>query len=133
MCNHIETVLYNKHIYCFSAKQNCLPCLAHVVNLAITDFMSVITKIAHVETVMAIWEFDPTLSQNQVLGDSLDVVAAIWTFAIKIQASGKCVAYFEQLQKKCGIAIPLKIPLHSNVCWGMADSMLACSYHLQQV
>jgi hypothetical protein len=103
------------------------------VNLAITDFMSVITKIAHVETTTAIWEFDPTLSQNRVLGDSLDIVAAIRTLAIKIQASGQRVAYFERLQKECGIDIPLKIPLHSNVRWGTADGMLARSYNLRQV
>ena len=82
---------------------------------------------------MAIWEFDPTLSQNRVLGDSLDVVAAIRTLAIKIQASGQRVAYFERLQKECGIDIPLKIPLHSNVRWGTADGMLARSYDLRQV
>ena len=95
--------------------------------------MSVITKIAHVETTTAIWEFDPVLSQNWVLGNSLDVVAAIRTLAIKIQAFGQRVAYFERLQKECGIDIPLKIPLHSNVWWGTADGMLACSYKLQQV
>jgi len=95
--------------------------------------MSVITKIAHVETTTAIWEFDLTLTQNQVLGDSLDVVTAIRTLAIKIQASGQCVAYFERLQKECGIDISLKIPLHSNVRWGTADGMLARSYNLRQV
>ncbi len=41
--------LYKKCVYYFSAEQNCLPCLVHVVNLAITDFMSVITKIAQVD------------------------------------------------------------------------------------
>jgi len=39
--------------------------------------MSVIMKMAHVKTMMAIWEFDPMLPQNQVFGDSLDVIAAI--------------------------------------------------------
>ena len=125
--------LHANHIYCFSPEQNCLSYLAHVVNLAIIDFMSIVTKIAHVETTTAIWEFDLTLSQNRVLGDSLDIVAAIQTLAIKIQASGQCVAYFKQLQKKCGMDIPLKIPLHSNVRWGIADGMLACSYTLRQV
>lgn len=67
------------------------------------------------ETMMAIWKFDPTLSQNLILNDSLNIVAAIWTLAIKIPTSEQCVAYFEQLQKKSGIDIPLKIPLHSNV------------------
>jgi hypothetical protein len=132
-CDHIETTLHSNHIYCFSTEQNRLPCLAHVVNLAIADFMSVITKIAHMETTTAIWEFDPMLPLNQILGDSLDVVAAIWTLAINIQASGQRIAYFERLQKEYGIDIPLKIPLHSNVRWGTADGMLACSYHLRQV
>ena len=95
--------------------------------------MSVVTKIAHVETTTAIWEFDPTLPRNQVLGSSLDVIAAIRTLAIKIQASGQRIAYFERLQKECGVAIPLKIPLHSNVHWGTADGMLAQSYDLRRV
>ena len=95
--------------------------------------MSIVTKIAHVKTTTAIWEFDPTLPRNQVLGGSLDVVAAIRTLAIKIQASGQCIAYFECLQKECGVAVPLKIPLHSNVHWGTADGMLARSYDLRRV
>ena len=37
-----------------------------------------------VETTSAIWEYDPTLSGNHVLGDSLDVVAAVRTLAIKV-------------------------------------------------
>ena len=133
MCNHMETTFHSNRIYCFSTKQNRLPCLAHVVNLAITDFMSIIIRIAHVKTTTAIWEFDPTLSQNRVLRNSLDVIAAIQTLAIKIQASGQRIAYFEWLQKECGIDTPLKIPLHSNVCWGTADGMLAHSYNLRQV
>jgi hypothetical protein len=133
MCNQMETMLHSNWIYSFSTEQNCLSCLAHVVNLAITDFMSIITRIAHVETSTAIWEFDPTLSQNRVLGDSLDVIAAIWTLAIKIQALGQRIAYFERLQKECGIDTTLKILLHSNVHWGTANGMLACSYKLPQV
>ena len=46
--------------------------------------MASITKIANVETTTAIWEFDPTLPNNHVLGNSLDVVAAIRTLAIKV-------------------------------------------------
>jgi len=95
--------------------------------------MSIIIRIAHVKTTTAIWEFDPMLSQNWVLGNSLDVIAAIRTLAIKIQASGQRIAYFEWLQKECGIDTPLKILLHSNVRWGIADGMLAHSYNLQQV
>ena len=95
--------------------------------------MGIITKLAHVETTTAIWEFDPTLSQNRVLGNSIDAVAVIRTLAIKIQASGQCIAYFERLQKQCGIHVALKISLHSNVRWGTADGMLARSYDLRTV
>ena len=48
-------------MYTFNADQHHLPCLAHIVNLAIMDFMSVVKKLAHVKTTTAIWEFDPTL------------------------------------------------------------------------
>ena len=94
------------------------------------DFMSVITKLAHIETTTAIWEFDPTLLQNRVLGNTVDVVTVIRTLAIKIQASGQRIMYFEQLQKECGIDIALKIPLQSNIRWGTANGMLAQSYDL---
>ena len=87
--------------------------------------MSVVTKLAHVETTTTIWEFDPTLSQNQVLGNTVDVIAVIRTLAIKIQASGQHITYFEQLQKECRIDVALKIPLQSNIRWGTADGMLA--------
>ncbi|KIK73365.1 hypothetical protein PAXRUDRAFT_20936 [Paxillus rubicundulus Ve08.2h10] len=77
--------------------------------------MSTIMKIANIETTTTIWEFDPTLPRNRVLGDSLDVVAAVCTLAIKIQCSGQCIGYFQMLQAKCGIDPPLVIPLHSNI------------------
>ncbi|KAF9224103.1 hypothetical protein BS17DRAFT_817003 [Gyrodon lividus] len=57
--------------------------------------MSIITHIANVETTTAIWEYNPTLPGNRVLGDSLDVVVAVRTLAIKIQASGQRIACFE--------------------------------------
>lgn len=76
--------------------------------------MSRITKIAAIETSTAIWEYDPMLEGNHVLEGNLDVIAAIRTLAIKIQASGQCIEYFESVQIQCGIMIPLKIPLHSN-------------------
>ena len=95
--------------------------------------MSVVTKLAHVKTTTTIWEFDPTLSQNRVLDNTIDVVAVIRTLAIKIQASGQRIAYFEWLQKECGIDVALKIPLYSNVRWGTADGMLAQSYDLRMV
>jgi hypothetical protein len=68
----------------FDPIEHRLPCLAHVVNLAIVDFISVITNIGATETAAAIWEFDPTLPNNHVLGGSLDVVSAIRTLAIKV-------------------------------------------------
>ncbi len=46
--------------------------------------MSHITKIAAVENATAIWEYDPSLTGNRVLGGSLDVIAAIRTLAIKV-------------------------------------------------
>ena len=102
--------------------------------------MSHITKIAAVETMMAIWEYDPQLSANRILSGSLDVIAAVRTLAIKvsffnqlspvdshinqIQSSGQHIEDFERLQIKCGITQLLKIPLHSNVQWGSAYQML---------
>ena len=133
MCNYIETTLNSRHIYLFNTLQHCLPCFVHVINLAVTDFMSTITRITHVETTTTIWEFNPSLSENWVLGDSLNIVAAIRTLVIKIQASGQCIAYFECLQKECGVDIPLKLLLHSNVHWGMAAGMLGRAYNLQRV
>lgn len=59
-------------------------CLGHVVNLGTIDVMGHITKIAAVETTTAIWEYDPDLPGNRVLGGSLDVIAAIHTLAIKV-------------------------------------------------
>jgi hypothetical protein len=46
--------------------------------------MGHITKIAAVETTSAIWEYDPDLLDNRILGGSLDVIAAIRTLAVKV-------------------------------------------------
>jgi len=46
--------------------------------------MSYITKIAVVENAMAIWEYDPSLEDNCILGGSLDMIVAIRTLAIKV-------------------------------------------------
>src|SRR6266849_606104 len=59
-------------------------CLEHVVNLANVDVMGHITKIATVENATAIWEYDPDLYDNRVLGGSLDVITAVHTIAIKV-------------------------------------------------
>jgi hypothetical protein len=58
-----------------------------VVNIANVAVMSHITKIAAVENQTAIWEYDPDLPGNRVLGGSLDVIAAIRTIAIKVHCS----------------------------------------------
>ena len=100
----------------------------------------------------AIWEYDPTQPDNHVLGGSLDVIAAIWTLAIKvrllvssklhvlshniyaqIQASGQHIEYFHSTQIHCGVPEALKIPLHSNICWGTAFKMLDQANKLHQV
>ena len=60
-------------------------CLGHVINLGNIDVMGHITKIVAVENATAIWEYDPTREDNQVLGGSLDVIATIQTLAIKVR------------------------------------------------
>ncbi|KAF8469357.1 hypothetical protein DFH94DRAFT_795794 [Russula ochroleuca] len=94
-----------------------LGCLEHIVNLANIAVMGHITKIAAVENATAIWEYDLDLPNNCLLGGSLDVIAAVCTIAIKIQASGQHIEYFEKLQLNCKVDVPLRIPLHSNVRW----------------
>ena len=54
------------------------------MNIANVAMMSHITKIAAVENATAIWEYDPALTGNHVLGGSLDVIASIQTIAIKV-------------------------------------------------
>jgi len=112
------------------SSDNLYRCLEHVVNLANVAMMGHITRIAAVENQSTIWEYDPDLPGNHVLGGSLDVISAIWTIAIKIQASGQCLEYFEKLQIQCKISNLLKIPLHSNIRWGSAHSMLERASHL---
>jgi hypothetical protein len=46
--------------------------------------MGCITKIAAIENANAIWEYDPSLLNNRILGGSLDVIAAIRTIAVKV-------------------------------------------------
>ena len=71
-------------IFSFDLFAHCLFCLVHVVNLGITNVMAVLTKTATIETMSAIWEYDPTLPGSCVLGDALDVIAAVHTLAIKV-------------------------------------------------
>jgi hypothetical protein len=55
-----------------------------VVNIANVAVMGHITRIAAVENATAIWEYDPALPDNRVLGGSLDVIASLRTTAIKV-------------------------------------------------
>jgi hypothetical protein len=48
--------------------------------------MGHITKTVAMENTTTIWEYDPNLPHNQVLGGSLDVIAAIRTIAIKVHS-----------------------------------------------
>ncbi|KAF8797347.1 hypothetical protein BYT27DRAFT_7125851, partial [Phlegmacium glaucopus] len=109
----------------WNSKEQQLPCLGHVVNLGNVDVMERITKIAVVENATAIWEYDPSREDNCVLGGLLDVIAAIRTLAIKIQASGQRIEYFQSIQIQFKFTEALKIPLHSNIHWGTAYNMLA--------
>lgn len=49
--------------------------------------MSHITKIAAVENSTAIWEYNPTRTDNHVLGGSLNVISTIRMLAIKVRMS----------------------------------------------
>ncbi|KAG6843319.1 hypothetical protein H0H87_005928 [Tephrocybe sp. NHM501043] len=89
-------------------------CTEHVVQLAIQDVMSSLTKTAAIENATAIWEYNPDLPGNRVLNGRLDVIAAICTIAIKIQASRQRIKYFHSLQTQTGTKRPLKIPLYNN-------------------
>jgi hypothetical protein len=84
VCSAIEHMLIRRSIYSFDPLERHLPCLAHVLNLAIVDFMSILTNIGAIEMSTAIWEFDPMLLANCVLGGSLDAISAIRTIAIKV-------------------------------------------------
>ena len=57
------------------------------MNLANVAMMSNITKIAAIENAAAIWEYDPALPGNRVLGGSLDVIACVRTIAIKVSCN----------------------------------------------
>ena len=78
----------NYHMFIYSQisliESSSCSCLGHVVNLGNVDVMGHIMKIAAVENVTAIWEYDPTWEDNHVLGGSLDVIVAIHTLTIKV-------------------------------------------------
>jgi len=82
----LKRTSFCKHAY-FLLVMLCLPwlrCLKHVINLANVAVMGHITKIAIIENTNMIWEYDPELLNNYILGGSLDIVVAIQTLTIKV-------------------------------------------------
>ncbi|KAG1724577.1 uncharacterized protein EDB91DRAFT_1006516, partial [Suillus paluster] len=59
-CEQIESILHRHKIYSFNTTRHHLPCLAHVINLAVVAVMSGFTQLANVENATSIWEFDPS-------------------------------------------------------------------------
>ncbi|KAG6872994.1 hypothetical protein C0995_004370 [Termitomyces sp. Mi166 len=102
----------------------------HVMQLSIVNVMSCLTKTGAIENTNVIWDYNPDLPANQVLNGRLDVIAALWTIAIKIQASGQCMEYFQKLQMQTRIKTLLKIPLHNDTRWGSAYGMMDHSLKL---
>src|SRR6266404_8972495 len=83
-CDKIEQLLHQCKIYSFNSLQHRLPCLAHVINLSVIAIMSTITKIANVENMSSIWDFNPTLPKSHIFEGSLDVITAVRTLAVKV-------------------------------------------------
>lgn len=71
--------------------------------------MTQITQKAAFETSQAIWEYDPSITESRILGNSLDVIAALRTLATKIHASGQCIQEFQKIQRGFGINPPLSL------------------------
>lgn len=84
MCDKIKASLHNHNIYSFNPDQHQLPYLTYVLYLAIMAVMSAFMNVLAVGTTTVIWEFDLPLLDNHILNDSLDIVAAICTLAIKV-------------------------------------------------
>lgn len=99
-------------------------CLSHVLNIGTGDAMTQITQKAAFETSQAIWEYDPSIPECRVLGNSLDVIAALRTLSTKIQASGQRIQEFHKIQREFGIEPPLSLILHGNTRWGSAYGMV---------
>lgn len=59
-------------------------CFDHIVNIANVAVMGHVTKIAAVENANAIWEYDPSLPNNRILGGFLNVIAAVRMIAVKV-------------------------------------------------
>lgn len=95
--------------------------------------MTQITKEAAFETSQAIWEYDPSDPESRVLGNSLDVIAALRTLATKIQVSGQRIQEFHKIQREFKIDPPLSLILHGNTRWGSAFGMVDRGLKLAKV
>lgn len=120
-------------------------CLAHVLNLAIGDFMGVVTKKGAIANAQAIWDYDPTDQGNRINGGDLDVIATIRTLAVKINVSSQRKEEFEVIQKNEYTNNPtpaqqearsfkaLQLIVHGNTRWGTAHGMMDRALLLQKV
>lgn len=61
MATTIESILTRRNTFDWYASERKLNCLAHIVNLAIEDFMGAVTQTGVTESKQAIWEYDPQL------------------------------------------------------------------------
>ncbi|KAM6501442.1 hypothetical protein JOM56_004456, partial [Amanita muscaria] len=87
LCETVEMQHQLRKLSPWVAKENQIPCLEHAVNLANVAVMGHVTKLAVAETTSAIWEYDPTLPNNRILGDGLDVVSVLRTLNVKVRDS----------------------------------------------
>ena len=145
-------------ICCFnSSLLSCQSCLRHVINLAEIDIISHITEIAAVETTTAIWEYDPQLLANHMLGRSLDVIATFapllsrsvfsinYCWLILISPISSCLGSALSTSKGCRSSVgslscsifPFTAMFNGAQCIGCStaslsfDSPLITSLHLQ--
>ncbi|KAI0054956.1 hypothetical protein BV25DRAFT_1777385, partial [Artomyces pyxidatus] len=59
-CDVVARILLRRRLEDWDADKSRIPCLSHVINLGICDFMAYITKIAVIENKQAIWDYDPS-------------------------------------------------------------------------
>jgi hypothetical protein len=78
-CAMLSSVFYMAALSTALIPPTIAYCASHMY-----DVMSAINKIAAIETTTAIWEFNPLRPNNQLLGDSLDMIVVIETLTIKV-------------------------------------------------
>jgi hypothetical protein len=120
-------------------------CFGHVVNIANVAVMGRVTQIAAIENTTAIWEYDPSLPGNWILGGSLDVIAAIRTIAVKVSLpffTNMKFSYVVALRFKhlgngsntsrnssCSANSPSPLGFHSTATFDGAQHMACLSVH----